>query len=72
MPYFYSHFPEFSPKISSNLLNYVKIVDNGTVDFILKTKKFVNYFVLIFVAQTLAKYFKIQPFSSKIPRNKLI
>ena len=37
--YFYSHFPEFSPKISSILLTNVKIVNNNTVDFIFKDKK---------------------------------
>ena len=38
----------------------------------LETKSIVNYFDLIFPVEISATYFKIQPFSSKIVRNKLL
>ena len=44
---FYTHFPEFLPKILSILVKYVKIVNNCTVDF-LRDKSFVDYFDLNF------------------------
>ena len=37
---FYSHFPEFLPKISSILLKYAKILNNSDVNFIFKDKKY--------------------------------
>ena len=72
LPYFYSHFPEFSPKFSSILLKFAKIVNNSTIDFIFKDKKYCSFFGLNFLAKILAKYFKIQPISSKIVQNKLL
>ena len=39
--YFYSHFQEFSPKISSILLKLDKIFKNSVVDFILKGQNIV-------------------------------
>ena len=62
-----------SPKISSILIKIVKIVNNSTVNFIFRDRKsIVDNFYLNFLSKTLAKFFKIQPFSSKIARNKLL
>ena len=45
-----------------------------TIVFLLlfKDKNFVDYFDLLFLAETLRDYFKIQLFSQKIARNKLL
>ena len=48
LPDFYSHFPEFSLKISSILLSYVKIVNNSTVEFILNDKKVLLIISILF------------------------
>ena len=61
LPAFCSHFLEILPKI----------VNNSTVDFFKKTKKFFWLFWFYFLAKILAKCFEIQPFSSKIALNKL-
>ena len=37
--YFYSNFPDFLPKILSNLLKIVKIVNNNTFQFVFRDKK---------------------------------
>ena len=66
-------FSGFLHKILSILLKIVKIVDNSTVNFILRDRKSsVDNFHLVFLAKIMAKFFKIQPFSSKIARNKLV
>ena len=49
LPYFYSHFPEFSPKISSILLNYIKIFNNSTLDFIQKDKNVLLIILTLFL-----------------------
>ena len=56
---FYSHFPEFLPKISSILLKDVKILNNSFVDFIFKDTKFFLIILLYFFAEISAKYFKV-------------
>ena len=67
---FDSLFPEFWPKISSVLLNFVKILKNSVVILIIK----ILFAMAIFFkfCQKLANYFKIPTFSSKTARNKLL
>ena len=70
---FYSHFPEFLPKFSPILLKFVKIFKNSVVDFIFKDKQALLFVLIKFLwSKILDKYFKIQPFSSKTARNKLL
>ena len=55
MHYFYSHYPEVFPKISSILIRIV------VLNLFSKTKKsIVDYFDLIFLTKILDKYFKIR------------
>ena len=66
-------FSGFSPKVSTISLKIVKIDDNSTVNFILRDRKnSIDNFHLVFLAKIRNKYFKIQPFSSKMARNKLL
>ena len=61
------------PIISSILLKFVIIINNSTVNFIFRDKKsFVDHFDSVFLAKISAKYFKIQPFSSEIARNRIL
>ena len=48
------------------------MLNNSVVDFVFKEIKNVDYFDINFLSKILAIYFKIQPFSSKTARNKLI
>ena len=70
---FYSNFPEFLPKFSPILLKFVKIFKNSVVDFISKDKQALLIVLIKFLwSKILDRYFKIQPFSSKTARSKLI
>ena len=60
-PLFFSHFPEFRPKILSILFKIVKIVNNSTVNFMFGDRKsVVDNFQIIFLAKTAGCYKRIQ------------
>ena len=70
---FYLHFPEFLPKFLPILLKFVKIFKNSVFDFIFKDKQALLIVLIKFLwSKILDKYFKIQPFSSKTARKKLL
>ena len=70
---FYSHFPEFLAKFSPILPKFVKFFKNSVVDFIVKDKQASLIVLIKFLwSKILDKYFKVQPFSSKTARNKLL
>ena len=71
-PLFLYTFSGISPKISSILLKSEKILTVILLLLFLQRKSTVDYFDKIFRAKILAKYFQIQPFSSKNARNKLL
>ena len=63
-------FGNFLTKISLIFLKFAKIILTKCCLFYLKRQKsFIGYFSFIFLSKILAKYFKIQTFSSKTARN---
>ena len=66
------NFRNFCLKIRQILQKYVKIFTKSVVNLIFQDKKkIVDYFDLTTLAK-MAKYFKIQPFSAKVARNKTL